>query len=139
MPESPMPEFPQHQPPSWLRVLTGPPPGQATLVRGQACRSRVGLFAEWAAQLRFPGYFGGNWDALSDCLNDLVAQAPLTVVIDDAVQLLADEPPEQLRTLLTVLYDIADAQPGRLAVVLGCKTGEEGAVRQRIAAAAPGG
>jgi RNAse (barnase) inhibitor barstar len=131
-----MPESPERQPLSWLRVLTGAPPNQARLVRGSACRSRTGLFAEWAAQLRFPEYFGQNWDALSDCLNDLVAEAPLTVVVDDAAQLLADEPPDQLRTLLTILYDIADTEPGRLEVILRCEPGEERTVRQRITAAA---
>jgi RNAse (barnase) inhibitor barstar len=133
-----MPESPEHQPPSWLRVITGAPPAEATRVRGQACRDRAGLFAEWAARLCFPEYFGRNWDALSDCLNDLVAEAPLTLVVEDAAQLLADEPPEQLGTLLTILYDIAGSQPGRLEIILSCEPGEERSVRARLTAAAPG-
>ncbi|HEV7900084.1 MAG TPA: barstar family protein [Planosporangium sp.] len=126
----------------WLRVVTGEPPAPATHVAGGACRTRAGLFTEWAARLRFPEYFGHNWDALADCLKDLAgpkdpaAEQPLTLVVDDAPQLLADEPPAQLRTLLTILYDVAGTYPGTLEVVFACEPGDEQALRQRITAAA---
>jgi hypothetical protein len=34
-------------------------------------RSKQKLLAILAQKLRFPGYFGGNWDALEECLADL--------------------------------------------------------------------
>ncbi len=34
-------------------------------------RSKRKLLAILAGKLRFPGYFGGNWDALEECLADL--------------------------------------------------------------------
>lgn len=34
-------------------------------------RGKRGLLAAFARGLRFPGGFGGNWDALADCLQDL--------------------------------------------------------------------
>lgn len=41
------------------------------VIRGQKCKSVTGLFNEWAAALQFPDYFGENWDAFDECLNDL--------------------------------------------------------------------
>jgi|GEM_PF-985440 len=34
-------------------------------------RTKRELFAALQRQLHFPSYFGGNWDALNDCLHDL--------------------------------------------------------------------
>lgn len=36
-----------------------------------ACRDKAALLAALAAALRFPDWFGANWDALADCLDDL--------------------------------------------------------------------
>jgi RNAse (barnase) inhibitor barstar len=121
----------------WLGLLTGDPPAGAIRVDGQACRTRAGLFAELARQLSFPSYFGHNWDALIDCLTDRVSESPLTLVIDSPMALLADEPPEQLTTLLDVLDFVARRVPSALRVLLHCEPGSEQAVRQRITAALP--
>ncbi|MEV6606902.1 barstar family protein [Kutzneria sp. NPDC051319] len=47
-----------------------------------------GLFAEFADKLEFPPYFGHNWYALVDCLDDLHSsghgQLPVAVVVEDA-------------------------------------------------------
>ncbi len=34
-------------------------------------RDKSALFERLATALKFPGWFGHNWDALADCLNDL--------------------------------------------------------------------
>jgi hypothetical protein len=120
------------------------------VVRGSACRTRAGLFTEWAGRLGFPGYFGHNWDALADSLAELIdpgptdgsgytdgtgaAGRPLTIAVDGAAALLADEPPGQLTMLLTVLDTVALPS---LRVVLGCAPGDEAAVRERVRCAAP--
>ncbi|MFI9375624.1 barstar family protein [Streptomyces parvulus] len=33
-----------------------------------------GIHQSFAEALRFPGYYGNNWDALVDCLDDLCAE-----------------------------------------------------------------
>ncbi|GAA1630755.1 hypothetical protein GCM10009733_029410 [Nonomuraea maheshkhaliensis] len=87
--------------PPWLTVSTGPAP---VVVDGRACATRAAFFAEVARALRLPGYFGRNWDALTDSLRDTGAVA---LVVAHAEDLLADEPPEQLGTLLAVFGDAA--------------------------------
>lgn len=46
------------------------------------------LFAVFARELGFPGYFGHNWDALVDCLHDRHDEQDTAVVVDHADGLL---------------------------------------------------
>lgn len=57
--------------------------------------------------LRLPGYFGFNWDALSDCLRDFHwLQTPTVVLVHaDLPQL----PPGERRTYLEVLAEAVDS------------------------------
>ncbi|MGW3654018.1 barstar family protein [Streptomyces sp. NPDC000878] len=73
-------------------------------VRGSRCRTTLDLFAEWAEALGFPDYFGHNWDAFEECLFTV---SPLTVVVRDADQLLVDEDPRQLATLLAIVDTVS--------------------------------
>lgn len=54
------------------------------------------LFSALASVLSFPDWFGGNWDALLDCLRDVGAggerPAAVTLVVEDAGALLARAP-----------------------------------------------
>jgi len=111
--------------PGWLELRTAPAPAGAIVLDGAACRTRAGLFAEFARALRFPAYFGHNWDALTDCLRDA---APELLYVSDAGQLLTDEPPAQLTTLLDVLGGL------RGGVILGVRAAELDALAARIAA-----
>jgi RNAse (barnase) inhibitor barstar len=100
---------------NWLTVTAhavSPAEGDV-VIRGSRCRTRAGLFDEWARALRFPAHFGRNWDAFYDALADRARErpTPLSVLVTDADELLIDEPPEQL----TLLLDAArDAATGRL-------------------------
>lgn len=70
----------------WKYLVVGPERGVDTLaqswenndasivvriLRGRRCATRESLLQEWAAALQFPYYFGHNWAAFEDCLNDL--------------------------------------------------------------------
>jgi hypothetical protein len=67
-------------------------------------RDEQAVFQEFAAQLQFPGYFGRNWDAVVDCLDDLCAVVTggvgMAGVIEGA-DALVDAP--FLRTFVSVL------------------------------------
>lgn len=54
-----------------------PPPAYFTaFIDGAAAPDKAGLLAALAAAFRFPSYFGGNWDALLDCLRSLPNELP---------------------------------------------------------------
>ncbi|MFD5740818.1 barstar family protein [Streptomyces massasporeus] len=54
-----------------------------------------GIYRSFAEALRFPGYFGRNWDALVDCLDDLCGEVTggvgIAGVINEADRLLKAE------------------------------------------------
>ncbi|MGW3890577.1 barstar family protein [Micromonospora chokoriensis] len=106
--------------PDWLTVCRDDAldvPG-AVVLTGAAARSRADLFAALAAALALPAYLGETWDALSDALRDRLDAGPLTLLITDASQLLADELTDQYALLLAVLGDLATSAPHPLRVVL---------------------
>jgi len=81
----------------------------ARVLRGKRMRTKHDLFEEFAVHLSFPDYFGGNWDALADCLEDLewLQGLAYTVVIDGAHEVLVDEPPEQLNLFVQLIDRVA--------------------------------
>ncbi|MEU8421293.1 barstar family protein [Micromonospora sp. NPDC048835] len=105
--------------PDWLIVRHdgAPDAPDAVVLAGATTRTRGGLFAALAAALALPAYLGDTWDALSDVLRDRLDSGPLTLLITDAGQLLADEPDDQYGLLLTVLGDLATSAAHPLRVV----------------------
>jgi len=70
---------------------------------------KAGLFTALARALDFPKWFGGNWDALQDCLGDLSwATAPGYVVVLAHCRELATRARADFETLLEVLGVAAD-------------------------------
>ncbi|MEV7327898.1 barstar family protein [Micromonospora sp. NPDC093244] len=90
----------------------------ATVLVGAAARTRRALFAALAEALALPAHLGSTWDALADVLRDRLDAGPLTLLVTDAGQLLADEPADQYTLLLAVLDDLAATAPHPLRVVL---------------------
>ncbi|WP_051176030.1 barstar family protein [Luteimonas mephitis] len=72
------------------------------------CDGRDEVLERFAAALRFPEWFGGNWDALADCLGDLSwwpADGYL-LLLDHASAWRVSEPFD-FATLLEILNDAA--------------------------------
>ncbi|MFJ4097420.1 barstar family protein [Kitasatospora sp. NPDC089913] len=124
---------------TWAGFATGA--DRLRLVRGANCRTAAALFAEWARALPFPGYFGHNWDAFEECLNDALrppgagsAVPRLLVLVVDADAVLADEPPDRLALLLEILDAAAG---GGLRVLFVADPPGAGAAEARLRAAGP--
>lgn len=84
----------------------GPLPQPAVrIVRGKKMKSRAGLFDEFAAAFQFPDYFGENWAALEECLDDLewLPADGYVMLVSDAPNLLSEEDPQDRTTLLRLL------------------------------------
>lgn len=46
-------------------------PSNLFILEGKNMKTRAELFSEITKKLYFPDYFGNNWNALDDCLQDL--------------------------------------------------------------------
>ena len=72
-------------------------------------RDKSGLLTALARALDFPDWFGGNWDALADCLGDLSWRtAPGYVLALDHCHVLAKRARADFETLLEVFAATAD-------------------------------
>jgi len=79
-----------------------------------AAHDKAGFLAACARQLEFPAHFGGNWDAFSDCINDLSWHAaPGHVIVFENVDIFAQHAPDALTTALEILRAAADAWRSR--------------------------
>lgn len=72
---------------------------------GNRCRSRAEFLREIGVALRFPSYYGENWDALEECIYDLewLPDAQINLIVENADQLLASEPERQLEIFVDIL------------------------------------
>lgn len=75
----------------------------------QKCIDKPGFMNEVAAALQFPYYFGHNWSAFRDCVNDLswLKGASFLIIFDSAQDLLS-ESDEDFGILLRILSETHD-------------------------------
>ena len=76
----------------------------------QSCRcvDESELFERIASALAFPDWFGANWDALFDCLNDLSwLPSRGCVLVFEHTEGLAEEAPQVLHALRELLIESA--------------------------------
>ena len=78
------------------------------IIDGNSVTSMEDIHKVLAQQLEFPEWYGGNLDALHDCLTDLHEEADVSIVHSDA--LLETLGPAFVR-LSRVLSDAADENP----------------------------
>lgn len=121
-------------PPAEHNGLYGVPPDVAPLRRAardaglawhvvdlQRARGKRALFTAFAREFAFPATFGGNWDALADCLQDLSWRAePGRVVLMRGAGTFAATSPDDYATLCEILEATTQFWRGRkkLFVVL---------------------
>jgi len=93
-------------------------PGNTTALRDEVARAGLAWFdlnlarveskkeflAACAKSLRLPRWFGGNWDALADCLKDLCADSVLNL---RSAAAFAEAAPDDYATGLEILHDAA--------------------------------
>ena len=73
------------------------------------CGDKTELLARLARGLRFPSWFGGNWDALADSLGDLAWwPAPGYLLLVEQVGGLREADDDTFATLLSILNEVAE-------------------------------
>ena len=90
--------------------LVHPPTGLVLkIIKGRHCKTPASLFAEFARALKFPDYFGHNWDALEECLTDLewLPAKGYILLITDAAHVLSNDE-EEYETFLEILRDAGE-------------------------------
>ncbi|MBS0509592.1 MAG: barstar family protein [Proteobacteria bacterium] len=84
-------------------------PGAALVaIELAGCRTKAELLSRIATAMRFPPWFGHNWDALADCLMDLSwLPAPAYLIELQHLGDLRAAAPEVVAILLEILADAA--------------------------------
>ncbi|WP_338594193.1 barstar family protein [Paenibacillus sp. Y5S-9] len=85
------------------------------MIRGQKCVTVEKLFDEFAAVLQFPSYFGENWNAFEECLNDLTwLQADAYVLCISNVENILRLPNADLKEFIGILVSsVREWEEGR--------------------------
>ena len=75
----------------------------------QAATDKKQFLAVCEKQLKLPSYFGGNWDALADCMRDLNWWGAKGYVLHlSSCEKFARAAPQDYQTALAVLQEAAD-------------------------------
>jgi hypothetical protein len=82
---------------------------QCHAVNGESIKDKADFLAASARALHFPAYFGHNWDAFEECLNDLTWEGPGAVVIFDAAGGFAKAHPADWATACDIFKSVTKA------------------------------
>lgn len=74
---------------------------------GNLLQSKNSLFSHFASALNFPEYFGYNWDAFDECINDLewISEDVCLLLISNANKILSSENIKELSTFYDILKE----------------------------------
>jgi RNAse (barnase) inhibitor barstar len=93
-----------------IRALAGSLGFDCVTVDLEGCDDKAEFLDRVSRALEFPAWFGGNWDALFDCLADLGWRpAPGYVLVLEHASGLREAQPEVFDTALALMDDAASA------------------------------
>lgn len=77
------------------------------IIKGSQCKTKEALFKEFATVLEFPDYFGHNWDALDECIQDLawLPAKKYVIFITDLDQIVIESVRDMHNLFLDILKD----------------------------------
>jgi hypothetical protein len=83
-----------------------------TIGEVSAAASRQSLLAGIAEALAFPDYFGGNWDAVEECLLELPSEDAVVLIVRDS-RLLWSSIPEECGRLVETWLSVVEERNRR--------------------------
>lgn len=89
------------------------------LIRGHRACDKTSLLCETAAAMQFPHYFGNNFDAMDECLADLLWPDACTIIVVLANAVVAAKNSDtEFRTYLEVWRDWVESSTSKRVLVL---------------------
>ncbi|MBI1928444.1 barstar family protein [Candidatus Poribacteria bacterium] len=79
-------------------------------LHGHAIESKEAFFHLAAKEMSFPDYFGNNWDALEECMRDVMEWIPARgyIVLFEDAHLFCQSAPNDFLTFIEIVAGIAD-------------------------------
>ena len=113
--------LPRHAAPAEIQAVARRANFACFHVDGKSISRKEQLLAHVSTALRFPDYFGDNWDALEECLTDLSwVDAPGYVIYFDHIDTLLAAHPDQFETFVEICRDAVGSwkEDGTAMIVL---------------------
>jgi len=91
----------------------------ALVARIENIHSKAQLLEELSAGLKFPDYFGENWDALDECLNDFhwVENSEIVIIHSNVPNISSGELKSYLEILSSAVKNWSNVSTHKLTVI----------------------
>jgi len=78
-------------------------------LNGGRMRDKTTILDEFESRMTLPDYFGGNWEALEECLTDpsVIGKVKGCLLIIRGADLVAESAPEDYEELLDILLEVS--------------------------------